>query len=396
MVEGTIENVGGKVEEAAGYLTGDPGIRVEGRVRQVAGKAQTAYGKAADTVSNTSDRLQEAAKHHLSRRCYWPVWSDSYMGPADCCSMNGMAFLTVRHVTSYRYTKPVLLGEHRMMLRPRDSHDLRILSTRLAIAPQPAALRWLHDVFENSVAIVAFGEPAAELKIESEIEIEHFESGEPNCPIEEYAATYPFSYSAAEAPDLTRSTERHYPDPDHEVDAWAKSFLNPKGPTKTLGMLEAMTGFVQRDGLTYAAREAEGVQNPLDTLHMRSGSCRDFALLMIEGARSLGLAARFVSGYLYVPSADGATNVGGSATHAWVQIYLPGSGWIEFDPTNGILGNRDLIRVAVVRDPAQAVPVAGTWTGVPADFLGMTVEVSVTADPAKVTQAQDSPPTLAR
>ncbi len=303
-----------------------------------------------------------------------------------------MGLLTVRHVTSYRYAKPVGLGEHRMMLRPRDSHDLRILSTRLAIAPQPAALRWLHDVFENSVAVAAFGEPASELEIESEIEIEHFENGEPNFPIEEYAATYPFSYTAAEAPDLTRSTERHYPDPDHEVDAWAKSFLNPKGPTKTLAMLEAMTGFVQRDGFTYAVREAEGVQSPVETLHMRSGSCRDFALLMMEAARSLGLAARFVSGYLFVPSTGGAANVGGGATHAWVQVYLPGSGWIEFDPTNGIVGNRDLIRVAVVRDPAQAVPVSGTWTGVPADFLEMKVEVSVTAGHPKVAQAQDSPP----
>jgi len=303
-----------------------------------------------------------------------------------------MATLTVRHVTTYRYAKPVVLGEHRMMLRPRDSHNLRILSSRLAIAPQPAAVRWLHDVFENSVAVAAFAEPASELKIESEIQIEHYESTETDCPIEEYAVTYPFSYSAGDAPDLTRSIERHYPDPNHEVDGWARTFLNRNGPTNTLAMLEAMTGFVQRDGFTYAARVAEGVQNPVDTLHMRSGSCRDFALLMIEALRSLGLAARFVSGYLYVPGADGAANVGGGATHAWVQIYLPASGWIEFDPTNAKVGNRDLIRVAVARDPAQAVPVSGTWTGAPADFLGMTVDVSVSAGAAKPIQNSPPPP----
>jgi transglutaminase-like putative cysteine protease len=301
-----------------------------------------------------------------------------------------MGLLTVRHVTSYRYARPVVLGEHRMMLRPRDSHDMRILSTRLMITPPPAAVRWLHDVFENSVAVADFNQPASELKIDSEIEIEHFESNEPSCPIEEYAATYPFSYSAADVPDLTRSMERHYPDPVHEVDAWAKTFLNPNGLTKTLAMLEAMTGFVKRDGFTYAAREAEGVQSPVETLHLRSGSCRDFALLMMEAARSLGLAARFISGYLYVPSADRPSNMGSGATHAWVQIYLPGSGWIEFDPTNGIVGNRDLIRVAVVRDPAQAAPVSGIWTGAPGDFLGMTIEVSVTAFRPKVTQDQDS------
>ena len=302
-----------------------------------------------------------------------------------------MGFLTVRHVTSYRYARPVALGEHRLMLRPRDSHDLRILSTRLAIVPQPAAIRWSYDVFENCVAAVTFVELTSELKIESEIQIEHFDSNEPNCPIEEYAATYPFSYSANDAPDLTRSTELHYPDPNHEVDVWARGFLNSKGATKTLAMLEAMTGFVKRDGFTYAEREAEGVQDPVDTLHLRSGSCRDFALLMMEAARSLGLAARFVSGYLYVPSADGPTNVGGGATHAWVQIYLPGSGWIEFDPTNAMVGTRDLIRVAVVRDPSQAVPVAGTWTGALGDFLGMTVEVNVTTGRKPIAQAPPAP-----
>jgi transglutaminase-like putative cysteine protease len=156
-------------------------------------------------------------------------------------------------------------------------------------------------------------------------------------------------------------------------------------------MLEAMTGFVKRDGFRYAAREAEGVQAPVDTLRMRSGSCRDFALLMMEAARSLGLAARFVSGYLRVPTADGPTNVGGGATHAWVQIYLPGSGWIEFDPTNAIVGTRDLIRVAVVRDPSQAVPVAGIWTGAPGDFLGMTVEVNVTTGRKSIAQTPPTP-----
>jgi transglutaminase-like putative cysteine protease len=289
-----------------------------------------------------------------------------------------MGYLTVRHVTSYRYSKPVTFGEHRMMLRPRDSHDLRILSTKLTITPQPASIRWLHDVFENSTAVAKFELPAAELRIESEIQLEHFESRMPDCPIEDYAATYPFSYSAQEAPDLIRSAERQYPDRDHELDTWAKGFLNAKGPSATLALLEAITGFVKNQGFQYLARDAEGVQNPTDTLRLRTGSCRDFALVMIEAVRSLGFAARFVSGYLYVPSAEQSRPSGG-ATHAWVQVYLPGSGWIEFDPTNGIVGNRDLIRVAVVRDPSQAVPVAGSWTGSPQDFLGMDVDVSVSS-----------------
>jgi transglutaminase-like putative cysteine protease len=293
-----------------------------------------------------------------------------------------MRSLIIRHITTYSYAKPVTFGDHRMMLRPRDSHDMRILSTRLTIEPAPASVRWLHDVFGNSVAVASFSGPAAELKIESQIRLQHFESTEPDCPIEKYAETYPFSYSTDEAPDLLRSSQRDYPDPEHQVDVWAKKFLNTTGTTGTMALLQALTGFVKKQEFKYAARDEEGVQNPAQTLELKSGSCRDFALLMIEAARSLGFAARFVSGYLYVPGADETANVGGGATHAWVQVYLPGSGWVEFDPTNGIVGNRDLIRVAVVRDPHQAVPVSGNWTGAPQDYLGMKVDVSVASEAA--------------
>ena len=299
-----------------------------------------------------------------------------------------MRTLAVRHVTTYRYARPVAFGDHRMMLRPRDSHDLRLLTTNLIISPQPSALRWLHDVFGNSVAVASFGARATELRIESDIRLDHFENTEPDCPIEAYAETYPFSYSFDEVPDLTRYIERHYPDPEHKVDLWAGGFLNPAGKTETMALLAAMTKSIRQQGFAYAARDAEGVQRPADTLNMRSGTCRDFAILMIEAVRALGLAARFASGYLYAPAANSSGNVGGSATHAWVQVYLPGSGWMEFDPTNGIVGNRDLIRVAVVRDPSQAVPIAGSWTGPPNDFLGMTVEVGVVSEqPQNVTAA---------
>jgi transglutaminase-like putative cysteine protease len=289
-----------------------------------------------------------------------------------------MRLLTVRHVTTYRYANPVALGDHRMMLRPRDSHDLRLLGTRLEIAPQPSAIRWVHDVLGNSVAVASFAEPATELRVESEIQFAHYETEEPDYPIEAYAATYPFSYSAEEMPDLLRSIERRYPDPEHQVDLWAKGFVRTDGPTDTLGLLTDMTRAICSPDFTYAARDDEGVQTPVETLTTKIGSCRDFALLMMEAVRALGLAARFVSGYLYLPNADGTGHAGGGATHAWMQVYLPGSGWVEFDPTNGIVGNRDLIRVAVVRDPAQAVPIAGSWTGVPNDYLGMTIDVAVT------------------
>ena len=152
-----------------------------------------------------------------------------------------------------------------------------------------------------------------------------------------------------------------------------------------LDYLEAIRG-----EFAYVARQEAGVQEPLRTLRMGSGTCRDFAVLMIEALRSLGFAARFVSGYLHSPGALPTAYRGGGNTHAWVQVFLPGAGWIELDPTNGIVGNRDLIRVAVVRDPRQAVPLSGTWIGFPADSLGMQVEVNVTAEPEPAAVRPDS------
>ncbi|WP_029010926.1 transglutaminase family protein [Azospirillum halopraeferens] len=291
-----------------------------------------------------------------------------------------MTILSVCHTTTYRYTEPVRFGEHRLMFRPRDSHDLRLIDTLLVTSP-PAEVRWLHDVFGNSIAIARFSEDAPELRIESRIRLEPFTAETPDFPVEEYARTYPFSYSAEEVPDLGRTMERHYPDPEHLVDAWAKEFVRgDDGVPDTLDLLVRMTRTI-KETFTYAAREEEGTQSPVDTLTGRSGSCRDFALLMMEAVRSLGFAARFVTGYLYDPARDGAPGlVGGGATHAWMQTYLPGAGWVEFDPTNGIVGGRNLIRVAVTRDPAQAVPLSGSWIGTPGSYLGMTVDVQVTSE----------------
>jgi transglutaminase-like putative cysteine protease len=293
-----------------------------------------------------------------------------------------MPLLAVRHVTTYRYRQPVAFGEHRMMLRPREGHDQRLLEARLEIEPEPSELRWVHDVFGNSVAVARFSGRARELRFDSAVRLDHRPLNELDFAVEDFARSYPFSYGTEEMPDLARSIERHYPDPDRGVDRWARRFLRRGGPTDTLGLLAAMTHAIGRE-LAYVPRHERGVQEPTRTLRLGSGTCRDFAVLMIEAARSLGLAARFVSGYLYSPGRDGAGHVGGGSTHAWARIYLPGAGWVEFDPTNGIVGNRDLIRVAVARDPAQAVPLHGTWTGFPSDDLGMTVEVSVcSAEPA--------------
>ena len=284
--------------------------------------------------------------------------------------------LVVNHVTTYRYSEPVAFGEHRMMFRPRDSHDLRLLKTGLEIWPEPATLSWLHDVFDNSVAIATFDEePASELRFESRLSLEHFEVAEPDYALEARAKTYPFAYSEDELPNLGQALRRHHPSP--EIDSWMLQFLDAGKTTDTMELLRRVILAV-KERFVYEGRTEKGVQSPDETLRRGRGSCRDFALLMMEGVRSLGLAARFVSGYIFVPGDD---TVGGS-THAWMQVYLPGAGWVDFDPTNSAVGNRNLIRVAVAWDPAQALPLWGTFFGYRSSFRGMEVSVNVTEESA--------------
>ncbi|WP_144182802.1 transglutaminase family protein [Elioraea rosea] len=290
-----------------------------------------------------------------------------------------MPRVAITHRTVYNYANPVTFGDHRLMTRPRDSHDLRLIDATLSFSPS-AKLRWKHDVFGNSVAVAHFPEQANRLSIESHIVLDHF----PPVPadlaamVEPFAETIPFAYPPEEVPDLGRTAERHFPDPDRAVDAWAKKFLSTEGPTRTASLLVGMTNAIKAD-FRYESRDEEGTRSPTETLSLGSGACRDFALLMMEACRALGLAARFVSGYLYDAAlADSDTPVvGGGATHAWCDVYVPGAGWVEFDPTNGLIGGRNLIRVAVARQPSQAVPIGGSYTGQPNDFLGMNVEVTV-------------------
>ncbi len=288
-----------------------------------------------------------------------------------------MTILTVNHVTTYAYSRPVGLGEHRMMLRPRDSYDQRLLNATLDIDPQPQRLTWIHDVFDNCVTVASFNGLTQRLRVESNITLDHSPLSGPEFLLEDRARFYPFSYDVEEMPDLSRAIERGHPDPSGELDRWARRFLHLGRPTETGELLMTLT-YAIKEGFSYERRTAKGAQSPLQTLDRRRGSCRDFAVLMIEAARALGLAARFVSGYLYVPDRDsGEAYLGGGSTHAWAQIYLPGAGWVEFDPTNGIVGNRDLIRVAVARDARQALPLSGSYFGSASDEAGMVVSVNV-------------------
>jgi transglutaminase-like putative cysteine protease len=285
----------------------------------------------------------------------------------------------ITHTTVYRYRQPVRFGEHRVMFRPRDSHDLRVLATDLDVSPD-ADVRMIQDPESNSIALVRPLTPADTLQIVCSFSIEHAHSLNLELPLSPSAEIFPFAYTVEERYDLEHYLRPYHDDPEGELTAWARQFIRNDGPTQTRDLLIAMNQHI-RDEIAYVSRDEEGTQTPLETLKLGSGSCRDFALLMMEAARRLGVATRFVSGYLYDPALDGkgdsASTVGAGFTHAWLQAYLPGAGWVPFDPTNNLTGGSQLIRVGVARDPSQAAPISGSWYGETGDYLGMTVNVTV-------------------
>jgi len=294
-----------------------------------------------------------------------------------------MRTLEIRHRTRYEYAQPVALDDYRLMLRPRDSHDLRLLHTNLVIDPV-AQVRWIHDPFGNSIAIASFApHPIRALEIISTIRLERYGVPSELPQIEDYARTLPFSYLAQDAPDLARCAERHYPDPQAKVSRWTRQFLDGAGKASdTFAVLLRLCQGI-KDQLAYAMRFEIGTQPPARTLEIGGGTCRDYALLMMEAARSLGLAARFLSGYLYDPELDQPGSHAPSTPHAWMEVYLPGAGWVEFDPTHGIVGSDRLIRVAVARDPEQAMPISGSFVGPGGVGIQSIVDVAVrTVDPA--------------
>ena len=280
-----------------------------------------------------------------------------------------MTRLTIRHETRSDYQRPVEFGPHRLLLRPRDSHSIRVLAAALTLSP-PGETRWAYDALDNCVCQFTPQGAADNLSIISEIVIERFPAPLAPIRIEDPQTVLPIVYEPRDRLALEPYTAPCTGDEGGELNAWVRAQLD-RADEPAVAFLLRLNQTI-RTQMTYAERWQEGVQSPAETLRLGSGSCRDFAWLMVEALRRLGYAARFVTGYLHAPRASGVRGAG--ATHAWVQVFLPDLGWLEFDPTNGLAESADLIAVAVARTPEEAAPVCGTVRG---DLSGSSLTVSV-------------------
>jgi transglutaminase-like putative cysteine protease len=290
-----------------------------------------------------------------------------------------MPVVEIKHLTTYYYNKRVSFGKHRMMLLPRDDGDQKVIAYELEIGPKPIRLAWSRDVFSNHVATAQFDETAAELRFVSNTRLEHTPAKFHAANIDPAARHYPFTYSAEDWPEVNRYIKP--PSSHHELNHWSSALFRDGGSADLYELLVGITRMINQT-IDHVSRHEEGIQDPEQTLALGSGSCRDVAVLMIAALRSRGIAARFVSGYVHLIDDDEdcrALNaeINGGNTHAWVQVYVPGPGWVDFDPAAGLPENHNLIRVAAVQHARQAIPLQGTWYGTASDYLTMNVGVRV-------------------
>jgi len=276
----------------------------------------------------------------------------------------------ILHRTYYNFSGTVWLEPHTLRLRPREGHELRIESSSLNITPL-ATLRWHRDVEGNSVAVASFEAQASQLLIESEIIIQQYNENPFDFLVADYATDYPFAYTPEDW--LVLSPYMHAPEPmeNPQLADWLASIWMAGEKIQTFALLQRLCSHIHQT-MSYQVREDPGVQSPEETLSRGNGSCRDFANLFMAATRNLGLAVRFVSGYLHAEAT--AFNYG--STHAWAEVYLPGAGWTGFDPTNGSIAGSSHIAVAVARLPELVPPIAGSFVGPPGVNLDVGVWVS--------------------
>jgi transglutaminase-like putative cysteine protease len=282
-----------------------------------------------------------------------------------------MSRLHIEHQTRYDYARPVAFGRHRLVLRPREGHDVRVEIMRLEIAPAHR-LEWTRDVFGNSVAIVDFVEEAAQLSITSEVVVQRWLPLPEDDAVEPWRVPFPVSYDPLETQIASAYQAPTYADDVDAVRAWLDHELPRDESSDAEAVMNQLGDLVHRS-IKYQRRSAKGVQTPAESLSLASGSCRDMATLMMDAARTLGFAARFVSGYLDCP----ASEAGRAAMHAWAEIYLPTLGWRGYDPTLGQPTSLKHLVVGVSNHPRGVMPVSGMFTGDSSDYLEMTASVKI-------------------
>ena len=280
-----------------------------------------------------------------------------------------MKRIRILHRTEYHYHSEVQLGSHRALVRPREGHDLHVEELRLTIEPQ-ATVQWLRDIYGNSIAVLGFVAPTDVLRIESDATVTLFEDPPPACLLDPLALQYPFQYAAAEQVEIVPYRIPSYPHDGPAVQKWLLDLYRPGQLVETWELLNRLNTRIF-EAFEYRYRPEYGVQLPCTTLNLGSGSCRDYAVFMMEAARHWGFAARFVTGYIQMEAGQHG------ATHAWTEIYLPVAGWRGYDPTNNKLVGEEHVSVAVAREQDKASPLSGTWEGTANAFNRMEVSVQV-------------------
>ena len=284
-----------------------------------------------------------------------------------------MRRIEITHTTRYEYAEPVELLTHKLHVRPREGHDIRIESSQLNITPN-YKIRWERDIYGNSIALVDFLDKSQTLEITSKVIVQHYAEQPLEFTLDESALHYPFHYNPLEQIDLIPYQMAVFPRDYPIVQEWLVPVCRPGKLMKTAVLLDALNKAIPSN-FEYQIREEPGVQSPQQTIESGYGSCRDFAALFIEACRVLGFASRFVSGYLLIPSEDNA--IQHLSTHAWSEVYLPGSGWRGFDSTSGTLVGGDHIAVAQHRHPEAIPPVSGSFVGKPEPLPVMHVNVGL-------------------
>lgn len=260
----------------------------------------------------------------------------------------------VSHLTRYAYDRRVGFSPHLLYLRPRESSHQRLLHHRLSVQPD-ARICHLRDPHDNNHACAWFWEPADALCIRSEFELESDFANPFDFILKPHATRFPFAYEPVSDFALGPYLAPPYDETQLRLRAWLDEHFVER-PTDTVAFLSALNRLLF-EHLRYTRRQERGIQPSLTTLALGGGACRDYAVLFMELCRTLGLAARFVSGYMFADADDTHRTAG--AMHAWAEVYLPGGGWRGIDPTHGVWTDENFIAVAHAAQAESINPIQG-------------------------------------